>query len=110
MSAGGTLAWHAVARLGEVAPGEAVRVAAAGRAIALFNLDGAYFATDDTCTHARASLADGYVEGEIVECPLHFGRFEIRTGKACGAPCTVDLATYPVRVEGEAVCVGIVGD
>jgi nitrite reductase/ring-hydroxylating ferredoxin subunit len=52
-------------------------------------------------------LSEGFVEGDIVECPLHGGRFEIKTGKAVAAPCTVDLRTYVVRREDDSVLVGI---
>jgi nitrite reductase/ring-hydroxylating ferredoxin subunit len=69
------------------------------RRIAIYNLDGAFYATDDICTHALAYLTDGWIEdGEIV-CPLHDGRFDIRTGKGMGAPINCDLRTYPVRVD-----------
>ena len=96
---------YAVARTDEIAPGDVMHVAIAGREIALFNIDGTYHATDDACTHMGARLSDGYVDGDIVECSLHFGKFNIRTGKACSAPCTVDLRTYPVEVEGATVMV-----
>jgi nitrite reductase/ring-hydroxylating ferredoxin subunit len=56
------------------------------------------FATDSTCTHAQALLTDGTLQGEIVECPLHGGRFSVRTGEGKGPPIPCDLRTYPVRV------------
>ncbi len=77
------------------------------REIAVFKTGGQFYATDDICTHAYASLADGYVEDGCVECPLHAGRFEIATGKAQGAPVFVDLKTYPVRIEGEDIIVEV---
>ena len=94
-----------VARADAVAPGSARHVKAAGRGIALFNVGGAFYATDDSCTHMRARLSAGHIEGEIVQCPVHFGRFNIRTGKACGAPCTVDLRIYEVRRAGDDLTV-----
>lgn len=75
------------------------------REISVWKMGGQFYAIDDICTHAYASLADGYVEDGCVECPLHAGRFEIATGKAQGAPVFVDLKTYPVRIEGEEVFV-----
>ena len=73
----------------------------AGRSYALYRTeDDRYFATDGLCTHERAELADGFVSGTIIECPMHNGRFDFTTGEAKGAPACVDLATYPVRVEG----------
>ncbi|MBW4091501.1 MAG: non-heme iron oxygenase ferredoxin subunit [Proteobacteria bacterium] len=72
--------------------------------IALFRLGEQFFATDDTCTHGAASLADGFVEDGEVECPYHGGRFDIRTGAATLHPCTAPLRTYPAGVElGEVV-------
>jgi 3-phenylpropionate/trans-cinnamate dioxygenase ferredoxin subunit len=75
--------------------------------IAVWKTGGKFYATDDICTHAYASLADGYVEDGCVECPLHAGRFEIATGKAMGAPVFTDIKTYPLRVEGEDIIVEI---
>ena len=65
--------------------------------------DDRYFATDGLCTHGRAHLAGGLLMGDIIECPKHNGRFDIRTGAAKGAPVCVDLATYPVKLEGGRV-------
>ena len=79
--------FHTVAKTADLDDGEARQVVIGGREIAIFNLQGNFFATDDICTHAYASLADGYVEGERVECPLHGGCFDIKTGKAVTAPC-----------------------
>ena len=75
------------------------------REISIFKIGGTFYCIDDICTHAYASLADGYVEDGCVECPLHAGRFEIATGKAQGAPVFVDLKTYPVRIEGDDIIV-----
>jgi naphthalene 1,2-dioxygenase system ferredoxin subunit len=63
---------------------------------------GEVFATDNLCTHAQACLTDGTLAGEIVECPLHGGRFEVKSGRGLGPPVPCDLKTYPARVrEGE---------
>lgn len=72
---------------------------AAGRRIAFYEVEGEFFATDDLCTHGRAFLSDGYLDGHMIECPLHQGLFDVRTGAPCGAPCTEAVRTYPVRVE-----------
>jgi 3-phenylpropionate/trans-cinnamate dioxygenase ferredoxin subunit len=72
-----------------------------GRQYALYRTaDDRYFATDGLCTHEQVELADGFVSGTIIECPMHNGRFDFTTGAAKGAPACVDLATYPVKVEG----------
>ena len=78
-----------------------------GRKIALFKLAGAIFALQGLCTHGHAELAGGYLEGDLIQCPMHGGMFEIRTGKAAGAPCTVDLQVFPVKIEGDQVFVGL---
>ena len=75
--------------------------------IAVFHVGNEFFATDDTCTHAKFSLADGYIEGEEVVCALHEARFCLRTGRALSFPAVVPLRTYPVRVEGGEVFVEV---
>jgi naphthalene 1,2-dioxygenase system ferredoxin subunit len=75
--------------------------------IALYRVGDEFFATDNICTHAHAYLTDGFQEGCTIECPLHAGCFDIRTGKALTAPVTEDIRTYPVRVEGEDILVNL---
>lgn len=99
--------FHAVAKTGEIDDGEAIQVQIGRKEIALYNIGGKYFATDDICTHAYASLADGYLEDGQIECPLHGARFDIKTGKALTAPASVDLAVYQVKVEGDTILVGV---
>ena len=65
--------------------------------------DGLFYATDGYCTHARALLCDGTVEGGTIECPKHSGRFDYTTGKALGPPAFVDVRTYPTKVEDGTV-------
>jgi naphthalene 1,2-dioxygenase system ferredoxin subunit len=79
----------------------------AGRDIALFRVGDAVFATDNLCTHGHARLCEGYVEGHEIECPLHQGRFDLRTGLATCAPATASLKTYPVRIEGGRVVLAL---
>lgn len=98
---------HLVAKTGEIAEDEAKKVTVGDKQIAIFNLGGEFYATDDICTHAYASLAEGYVEDGCVECPLHAGLFDIKTGKAQGVPVTEDIATYPVRVDGDDIYVDV---
>ncbi len=94
-----------VATVGDVPPGEGKLVRVGDRFLALFNADGTYYATDDTCTHAEASLSEGFLQDCEIECPLHGGRFDLRTGKATWSPAFVPVATYEVRVEGSDVLV-----
>lgn len=96
-----------VAKAAELAPGSVLRVDVAGKAIALYNLEGKYYATDDICTHAYASLAEGFLDGATIECPLHGAQFSIKTGEALSPPASEPLATYAVRVEGEDILVAV---
>ena len=73
--------------------------------IALFRIGEEVFATQDGCTHDVASLSEGWFEDGVVECPFHNAKFCVRTGKVLCAPASIDLATYPVRVEGGQVFV-----
>jgi 3-phenylpropionate/trans-cinnamate dioxygenase ferredoxin subunit len=86
--------------------GEAVRVDA-HVPIAVFNVDGELFAIDDTCTHQDASLADGWVEGCAVECPLHAACFDLRTGMPSGPPAKMPVRTHEVVVEDGVVYVRV---
>jgi naphthalene 1,2-dioxygenase system ferredoxin subunit len=90
--------WISVASRADLAPGGMLAVSFGGREIALYDIGGEVYATDSLCTHAFAQLTDGTLEGGIIECPLHGGRFEVRTGKGLGPPIPCDLQTYPVRV------------
>ena len=76
-------------------------------AYAIYNTGKGFFATDGHCTHEKQHLEDGLVIDCVIECPLHGGRFDICTGKALSAPCTVDLQTYPVRVEDGQIYIGL---
>ena len=78
-----------------------------GVPIALYAVDGEYFATSDTCTHGQARLSDGYLEGHLIECPLHQGLFDIRTGEVKGPPCSKAIRTLPVRENDGALLIGI---
>ena len=81
----------------DLPPGEALRVEA-DVPLAVFNVDGELFAIDDTCTHQDASLADGYLEGCWVECPLHASTFDLRTGRPNGPPAKLAVRTHAVSV------------
>ena len=95
--------WVRAAARGDLAEGEVLGVEIAGRSIALYAADDGIFATDNICTHAYACLSDGWLDGEVIECPLHAARFDIRTGKVLDPPATEDLKTYPARVVGEEI-------
>jgi nitrite reductase/ring-hydroxylating ferredoxin subunit len=95
------------AKAGELAPGTMKRVDLRGRRILLVNVDGRVCAVDDTCTHEDASLSTGVLRGELVKCPLHGSRFNVCTGKVLEEPAEEDLRTYPVRLEGGRILVGL---
>ena len=95
--------WVTVALVNEVSPGSVCATSIRDRQIAVFNVNGTFYITDDLCTHAYARLSAGFLEDHEIECPLHFGRFDVRTGKGLCEPIISDLRTYKVRVEGENV-------
>jgi nitrite reductase/ring-hydroxylating ferredoxin subunit len=95
--------WTKVASLPELPLGAVLRVSVGSNTIALYNVDGDVFASDAVCTHEFAELTDGFLDGNIIECPLHGGCFDVRTGKGQGEPIEVDLKVYPVRVIGDDI-------
>ncbi len=99
--------WHECAALDDLPEGDVTGVQVGGRNLALYRVDGEVFATADGCTHGRGRLCEGFLDGHLIECPLHQGRFDVRTGKATCAPLTVDVAVYPVRVDGGRVYVAL---
>lgn len=73
--------------------------------ISVWNVSGVVFAIDDTCTHAEASLADGDLEGCLVECPFHMAQFDLRTGRPQGPPAAVPVRTHAVEIRDGTVTV-----
>ena len=94
-------------KAGELSPGTMKRVDIGGRRILLANVGGRLCAVDDTCTHEEASLSTGVLQGELVKCPLHGSRFNVCTGKALEEPAEENLRTYPVRLEGGRILIGL---
>jgi nitrite reductase/ring-hydroxylating ferredoxin subunit len=76
-------------------------------ALAVYNLGGMFYATDDECTHGAASLSDGILEDDIIECTMHFGAFDVRTGEPVHAPCSIPLRTYKVIVQDGKILVDL---
>ena len=95
--------WVDVVDLMAIEEGIPLPVEVGKRRIAFFRINDEAFATDEFCSHENASLADGYLDGDCIECPLHQSRFDIRTGRALSAPATEDIATYAVKIDGERV-------
>ena len=94
--------FRAVLSAAELPAGQVRRVVVDGRPIALWNTGAAILATDDTCTHEKASLSEGEFDPHAAQaaCPRHGARFDLKTGKALTLPAYKPLRTYPVRVEG----------
>jgi nitrite reductase/ring-hydroxylating ferredoxin subunit len=96
-----------VASRAALAEGDVLGVEVRGQAIALYNVEGEIYATDNVCSHAFAFLSDGWLDGDVIECPLHAGRFEVKTGKGLGPPIPCDIRSFPVRVVGDEVQVRV---
>jgi 3-phenylpropionate/trans-cinnamate dioxygenase ferredoxin subunit len=88
---------------------DVIRFDHANQTYAIYRIDDGYYATAGLCTHEQVHLADGLVMDNIIECPKHNGRFDIRTGAAKGAPVCVNLKTFPVRVEAGKVLIDVSG-
>ncbi|MFM2057664.1 MAG: 3-nitrotoluene dioxygenase ferredoxin component [Pseudomonadota bacterium] len=99
--------WIDAASRDVIIDGDVVAIRLADREIALYEVDGEVYATDNLCTHGAARMSDGFLEGREIECPLHQGRFDVCTGKAMCAPLTEDIRTYPVRIENMRVMLKI---
>jgi nitrite reductase/ring-hydroxylating ferredoxin subunit len=83
----------------EVDIGTAIKVETQGLVLAVFNVNDAFYVTDDTCTHGPGSLSEGYITDDVVECDFHNGAFNIRTGEVVAPPCMIPLKTYRTIVE-----------
>ncbi len=96
-----------VATTDELKPGERIIVEIGRRWIAVFNVDGKYYAIADLCPHDDGPLADGELTDCVIECPRHGAQFDISTGKVLSPPALVDIPTYSVRVEGDEIQVAV---
>lgn len=94
-----------VASVEDIPPGTSKVVVVDGRRIAVFNVNGTFYAIDDTCTHEEASLGAGAIYGEIVACPKHGSRFHLPTGRVLSLPAVVPVNTYQVKMESGEVWV-----
>ncbi len=99
--------WIDVLALESMPEGDVTSVNVGGQEIALYEVEGEVFATDNFCTHGAARMSDGFLEGREIECPLHQGRFDVCTGKAMCAPLSQDIRVYPVRIENKRVWVNM---
>jgi nitrite reductase/ring-hydroxylating ferredoxin subunit len=96
-----------VATMAELPSGEAKLVEVNQKRIALFNVNGRYYAIDDVCPHRGAPLSEGELEGEAVVCPWHGAIFDLVTGEVKRYPAAVGIATYEIRLEGGEIAVAV---
>jgi nitrite reductase/ring-hydroxylating ferredoxin subunit len=94
-----------VAKVSDLPPGGMIRIAVEGDRRLLAHVDGKFYAMSDVCGHRNAPLSRGRLDGHIVECPLHFAQFDVRTGKLVDGPVSADVPVFEVRVEGDTVLV-----
>src|SRR5215470_14803707 len=91
----------------DVPIGEVRKVEAGNLTVAVYNLDGRFFVTDNACTHGPGEMSEGFVDGDVIECNFHQGRFSIRTGEVVGPPCMLPLRTYTAIVENGTVWIEV---
>ena len=96
-----------VCHIDDVAAGGTLKVEQGGLTLAIFNVDGEFYATDNACTHGPGSLSEGDLYGDVIECNFHGGQFNVRTGEVVGPPCLIPVKTYKVTVENGQVFVAI---
>ncbi len=90
-------------KISDIAPGSVIRVEHGELGLAVYNIDGTFYATADRCTHGLSSLSEGSLMGDEIECSMHFGTFDVKTGAPTGAPCSIPLRTFKVEVRGDDV-------
>jgi 3-phenylpropionate/trans-cinnamate dioxygenase ferredoxin subunit len=100
-------AWQSVGKTADIPPGRVAVFHVDDHDVAVCNVDGAFYAIDDVCTHDGGSLDQGALEGDQIECPRHGARFDVRTGDAVQLPAFEPVETYPVRVEDDTIQVGV---
>jgi nitrite reductase/ring-hydroxylating ferredoxin subunit len=93
----------AIARVGDLSPGEMKWVPVDRERVVLANIDDTFCALRDVCGHKNAPLSRGKLIGHLIECPLHFAQFDMRTGKLVTGPVSADVPVYEVQVEGDTV-------
>ncbi|MDF3832263.1 non-heme iron oxygenase ferredoxin subunit [Cupriavidus basilensis] len=99
--------WTQVIPLVAIPRDDVVAVSALGKEIALYSVGDEIYATDNACSHGNARLCDGFLDGHEIECPLHQGKFDVRTGRAMCEPLTSDIQAYSVKVENGEVFVAL---
>jgi nitrite reductase/ring-hydroxylating ferredoxin subunit len=99
------MSWLVLCSKADIPPGEARALELEDMYVAVYNVDGEFFVTDDTCSHEEASLADGFLEGELIECPLHGSQFNVKTGEVLSPPAIMPIRTFPTKLEGDNILI-----
>lgn len=99
------MSWIKAATVDEVPVGSMKQLVFDEEDLALYHVEDGFYASSDLCTHAAMNLSEGALEGHVVACPRHGGKFDVRTGEAVAFPCVMPLKTYAVEVRGEDVFV-----
>ncbi len=97
-----------VAKIADIPEGERLFFEIEGKPIVLFALNGEYLAIADVCSHDEGPVGEGELEGEVIICPRHGARFDLRTGKVLSFPAVTDIPVYPVRVKDDFLEVGLI--
>jgi naphthalene 1,2-dioxygenase system ferredoxin subunit len=99
--------WEKTVSLDELrSAGGLVGYAIGEQDFAIYLVEDEVYATANLCTHGNARLSDGYLIGELIECPMHQGMFDVRTGAVMGPPCTEAIRTFPVRIDDGIISIG----
>jgi len=99
--------WQTLIAYEQLEPGDVTEIVFKNRRLAIYDSSEGLYITQAQCSHAGAALCDGYFDGHVIECPLHQGYFDVRDGKALGAPAVKALRTYPARLSDGMVQVCI---
>ena len=100
-------AFVTVTNASDIPVGQFRPVEAGGKRLLICHTAGGFYAVDDTCTHDDGPLADGWLEGQAIECPRHGARFDVTTGKVLCLPAAMPIKSYPVKVEGTDIKVSV---
>lgn len=95
--------WVRIARVGEIPEGRVKALDAKGQRVVVANVQGTYFAIQDLCTHDGGPLGEGELRGELIECPRHGARFDVKTGKAATLPAILPVKIFPVKTTGNDI-------
>lgn len=99
--------WTHLAAIADLPVDDVVELRVGNLSLAVYVANGEVFATQHLCSHGNARLCDGFLDGFEIECPLHQGKFDIRTGKPSCAPASEEIRTYPVKIDGGRVYVAV---